>query len=264
MSLVYLPNGEMCNLVGEFGDKYIINKIYQVRDEYGEIIDYADDTNELLVPIIYKEQPISKFGDQVKVFKDQIKDLHSEKLDLDNQKKLIKKEISDLEREVNKLTATKITKNKFIVNLTELLNAKKIVVFIDLKIMPVIYLSTDKNFNQLKLSINIEVGSGIERSWVYKIYYEDGGYSSGDYICPKYKYLINPTDEEVDAIIRERVSKTDFNDHQIISTDSKYLTDELIAFKNNYITNKKTTELKKLEGDLVVTQRKINNLKNEL
>lgn len=257
MELVYLTNGQACYLKEKIGKKYIVNKVFeheQFYDDYSEMVEIIDE-NDIIVDVIFKVPPIPKFSNE-------IAELIKKKDELQNDVRLLTSEKSKLSHEVAKLNTTKITNNKFILNKTELINAKTLALFAKDGIMPKVFDSKDKNFAGLKVSMQTTVGSNEERYWGYKLYFDEGCYSSGDFLCPKYGILINPTENEIEETIKKRLLEFKFGDYEISRIDDKYLTPSQIEVKNAYLANERFKEKEKLNKQLVEIQEKLNKLDN--
>lgn len=251
MELVYLTNGQACYLKEKIGEKFIVNKVFEHEQFYGddsEMVEFIDE-NDIVVDVIFKAPPIPKFSSEVA-------ELIKEKDELQQDVRLLKSERSKLSNEVAKLTTTKTTKNKFILNKTELINAKMLALFPKDSIMPKVFDSKDKRFAGLKVSMETTVGSNEERYWGYKLYFDEG-YSSGDFLCPKYGILINPTEEQIEETIKKRLSEFKFDEYKIARVDDKYLTQSQIEIKNTYLSNEKLKEERKLNEQLVEIQEKL-------
>lgn len=256
MELVYLTNGQACYLKEKIGEKFIVNKVFEHEQYYGEdseMVEFIDE-NDIVVDVIFKTPPVPKFSSEVA-------ELIKKKDELQNDVRLLTSEKSNLSNEVAKLTTTKITKNKFIINKTELINAKTLALFAKDNIMPKVFDSKDKRFAGLKVSMETTVGSNEERYWGYKLYFDEG-YSSGDFLCPKYGILINPTENEIEETIKKRLFEFKFGDYQISRIDEKYLTSSQIEIKNTYLANERLKEKEKLNKQLVEIQEKLNKFDN--
>lgn len=251
MELVYLTNGQACYLKEKIGEKYIINKIFEHEQFYGdnsEMIEFIDE-NDIVVDVIFKTPPISKISDE-------IAELIKKKNELQNDIQILTSKKSNLNNEVAKLNTTKITKNKFILNKTELINANTLALFAKDSIMPKVFDSKDKRFAGLKVSMETTVGSNEERYWGYKLYFDEG-YSSGDFLCPKYGILINPTENEIEETIKKRFLEFKFDDYKIARVDDKYLTPYQIEIKHTYLENERLKEKEKLDKQLIEIQEKL-------
>lgn len=256
MELVYLSNGQACYLKEKIGEKYIVNKIFEHEQFFGEdseTMEFIDET-DIVVDAIFRTPPIAKFSDEVI-------ELIKKKDELQNDVQLLKSEKFKLSNEITKLNTTKITNDKFILNKTELINAKTLVLFAEDSIMPKTFDSKDENFRGLKVTIHTTVGSDKESSWGYKLYFDEG-YSSGDFLCPKYGILINPTENEIEETIKKRLSEFEFSDYKIARIDDKYLSPNQIEIKNIYLEKEKMKEKERLVNQLEEIQEKLNNFNN--
>jgi hypothetical protein len=251
MELVYLSNGQACYLKEKLGEKFIVNKVFEHEQFFGEdseMVEFIDE-NDIVVDVVFKTPPVPKFSSEVS-------ELIKKKDELQQEVRLLNSERSKLSNEVAKLTTTKITKNKFILNKTELINAKTLALFSKDRIMPKVMESKDKSFAGLKVSMETRINSTDENYWGYKLYYDEG-YTSGDFLCPKYGILINPTESEIDETIKKRLLEFKFPDRQVATIDDKYLTQSQIDTKNVYLSNLKAEEKEKLDKQLVEIQEKL-------
>lgn len=256
MELVYLTNGQACYLKEKIGEKFIVNKVFEHEQYYGddsEMVEFIDE-NDIVVDVIFKAPPAPKFSNEVA-------ELIKKKDELQNDVRLLTSEKLKLSNEVAKLNTTKITKNKFILNKTELINAKTIALFSKDGVMPKVMDSENKNFRGLKVSMETTISSNEERYWGYKLYFDEG-YSSGDFLCPKYGILINPTENEIEETIKKRLLEFKFDDYKIARIDDKYLTQSQIEIKNTYLANEKLKEKEKLDKQLVEIQEKLKKFDN--
>lgn len=223
MNIVYLSNGQACYLKEKIGNKFIVNKVFEYEDEdYG--LQEVKDTNDIVVDAVFDKPPVEKIDAEIKELQIKKNQTISEISELESKKRTI-------ENEVAKITKTQISNSKFIINRTDILNAKTLALFVKDRPNPIQMSSNDKSFRGLKLSLNIEISTGIERSWGYQLYFDYSG--SGDYLCEKYGILINPTQEEIDSTIRKRILEFKFSDYWIKGVDDKYLTPELIEQKKS-------------------------------
>ncbi len=256
MELVYLRNGQACYLKEKIGEKFIVNKVFEHEQFYGdecEMVEFIDEI-DMVVDVIFKSPPVPKFSSEVSEL---IKKINELKEDV----RLLASEKSKLNNEVEKLTKTKITNNKFILNKTELINANTLALFSKDSIMPKVFDSKDKRFAGLKVSMETTIGSNEERYWGYRLYFDDG-YGSGDFLCPKYGILINPTENEIEETIKKRLLEFKFDDYKISYVDNKYLTPSQIDIKNTYIAKERLKQKENLDKQLAQIQEKLKNFYN--
>lgn len=256
MKLVYLTNGEACYLKEKIGKKYIVNKIFEYEAFYGDDSEMVEviDKIDIVVDVIFNEPPTQKISNDVA-------ELIKKKDKLQNDIRLLTAEKTKLNNEVEKLNTTKITKNCFILNKTDLINANTLALFAKDSIMPKVLDSKNKRFRGLKVSMVTTVGSNEEKYWGYNLYFDEG-YSSGDFLCPKYGILINPTENEIDETIKKRLLEFKFDDYKIARVDDKYLTSYQIEIKNTYLANERLKEKEKLDKQLVEIQEKLKKFDN--
>lgn len=133
---------------------------------------------------------------------------------------LIKKN-HDLFQELSKMERQKMDLQNLIFNRSDLRRAKRLVVFKDGEIQPLIM---DAQHN-LKLSLEISMLDGKMRAWAYTFGYDR--FDCGTIIDDKYGILCDLTDEQIEQITKERVAKKEsnyFSDWAIKRSDDKWLT----------------------------------------
>lgn len=256
MELVYLSNGQACYLKEKIGERFIVNKIFEYEQFYGEHSEMVEtvDYTDVVVDSIFHTPPIEKFSSE-------ILELKKTKHDLQKDIILLQKEKSQLTKDVSDITKTKISSDKFIINKTDLINAKTLALFPKDSVMPKIMDSTDVNFRGLKVLMETTVSSNEERYWGYKLYY-DQGFPYSEFLCQKYGILINPTEEEIEETIKKRLLEFEFEDYKLCSVDDKYLTEELLKRKNNYLSEKRLKEKDNLQKKLIDIQQQLNEFEN--
>jgi hypothetical protein len=129
------------------------------------------------------------------------------------------------------------------------------VVFIKDSIMPV---RREGGAKGLKMSIEISLITGEQRSWVYKIYNDYN--SSGDYVEKPSDILFDPTEEEITERIKERINSGNFSATQISMTDDKYLDEAQINAKHADILDRQMKEYNKIEAEITAGKEKLENL----
>ena len=223
----YLPNGQMCRLIEQISDnKFIIVKIYEA-EEY----DVEGDT--IVVDAIFDSPPTEKISKEIKELKQKEANLMLEVSRLQKIKYNIDIELAIAKR-------TQIENDKFIINRSDLINAKSLALFEKNRVMPKLKDSNDKSFRGLKVSLTVDIGNGDVNSWGYKLYHDYN--ENADYLCPKYGILINPTDEEIESVIFKRLNEFKWDERELSKVDDKYLSESQIEIKQNYI--KKQNELR--------------------
>jgi len=257
MTYHYLPDGKAVVLKEKLPNgKYIVNEVFDcvdmdTGDGYHDISD-----KDVVVEKILEEQPTAHFEKE-------ISDLLSTKVQLEAVIKRLHDERYSLRAEVNDLTKKKIAKDKLIIDRSEIINAKEIVIFLDRKPMP-LKMPVDNRAYGLKLSIYIDICSGEETAWGATLYY-DSGFNSGDRICKKYGYLIDPTEDEIERITKERIQTLEFDLYYLDSVPEKYLSDDQIKEIHEYrkaAAVKKLADLNKRHADLTKEISEANALIN--
>lgn len=250
MELVFLSNGQACYLKEKIGSKYIVNKVFEYEDEENGWQE-VQDVNDIVVDAVFYKPPIEKIDAEIKELQLKKKQTLSEITELESKRQTVK-------NEVEQITKTQVSNSKFIINRSDLINAKTLALFMKDRPLPKLMDSSNKSFRGLKVLLTVEILTGLERSWGYSLYYDYDG--SSDYLCEKYGILINPTQEEIDDIIVKRLSEFKFSDYWMNGVDDKYLTAEQLKKKNEYLESKRVKEKEKLEKELSEIQKKISNL----
>lgn len=247
----YLANGQLCFLKEKLGDKFVVNKIFQTWDgeNYPEtVIDPAD----TIVDQVFDKPPVEMFAEEIAQFRHERNELDKEIRGLIAQKRKFESEIENLKK-------TEISNEKFIINKTDILNAKSLALFPRDEVMPMLRDVEDGSFNGLKVRFEISLKRNEEKVWGYKLY-NDGEYFDR-FLCPKYGILINPTQEQIDEVIVKRLKEFEFKDYALVDVDDKYLTPELLERKRNYVKGLRDKELKRKEDDLERLKKEIEELK---
>lgn len=248
MKKVYLKNGQEAFLKEQIGDRFIINtvSIYQGAEGSPEIELVGDDE---LVNEVFEHPPTEKISQEVLELKD-------EKRRIDFELTLLKEEKAILDKELKEMVQTQINSNKFILNRTDLLNAKELVLFPKDLVMPIIKRGQEESMRGLKLVLDIVLATGMQRAWGYRLYYDNNS-SNSLYLCEKYGILIDPTPEEVDLVIMKRLTELKFTDQAISQVPDKFLTEKLLDIKNDFLktrnkvaTEAKLAQIKRLEQEL--------------
>lgn len=250
MKTVYLKNGQQAYLKEQIGDRFIVNKISVYVDYYGD--------NEREVEIEGDDEIVNEVFDNPPKQKidSEITELEAKKKSIEEEIKNLKNDKSKLSIEVAQITRTKVDSEKFIINRSDILKAKELVLFPKDRVMPIIRKAEDKSMRGLKVAFDISISTGEERAWGYKLYYDyDDTYSN--YLCEKYGILIDPTQEEIDKMIVKRLNELEFTDYNISLVPDNYLSEKLLVVKNNYLEDKKAK-------DKISKEAQIEKLKKEL
>jgi hypothetical protein len=246
----YLINGQKCYVKEKIGNKYIVNKVY--RDDDGEYSQEIIDETDSIVDAVFDNPPKEYIEEEIKL-------LLSKKNSEIRAIKNIQEQKTKIANELERITQTQISSEKFIINRSELIAAKKIALFPKSSIAPII---KEGEMSGIKIQLEIRVSDGDERCWGYKIYRDYQ--PCGDFLCEKYGILINPTESEIIRVARQRASEFEFSGWVISNTDDIFLTDTLLDKKHMILENSGKVELKNLEEKLEETKKKIETLKCNL
>lgn len=254
MKTVYLKNGQLAILKEKIGDRFIINRINTYMDYDNQVLEFEGDDE--IVYEIYENKPTAKIDSEILELNTKKKTLEEEILNLRNDK-------SKLSIEVSQISKTKVDSENFIINRSDILKAKSLALFPKDSVMPLIRNSEDRSMRGLKVIFEISIADGKEKSWGYKLYH-DYNDTFSRYLCEKYGILINPTQEEIDAVIVKRLSELEFSEYQIASVDDKYLSEKLLSVKNTYLEDKKAKDKALKEAQIEKLKQELKKLENNI
>ncbi len=255
--LVYLENGQAAYLKEKIGSRFIVNKVYTYTESSGpdnggddrEI--EVEDPQDIVVDQVFEKPPTAKIAQEVKYLLAQ-----ESKLKVDIQ--LLKSAQKEEKYALDRINRTQIDQNRFIINRTELINAKTLVLFPKDRVMP-LTLKSEGSFRGLRLFIEVKILTGEENSWGYYIY-KNGDNSYSHSLCSKYGILINPTEEQIEEVIKKRVLEFEFSKSIIAYTEDKYLTPTLIEVKRVFLKNENTVKKERMGKDIKELQEKLEEL----
>jgi hypothetical protein len=243
----YLKNGEKVRLIEKISDNRFLVESYMYYAGY-EGNDYEDLSGiQIVVNEIFESaHPI--YAKEVESAKQKLIDINKDIAEK-------RKELLDVRTE---LTVTEKKRNdlsKLIIDRSQFLTCKEMVIFIKDKIMPV---RREGGVRGLKMSIEINLITGEQRNWVYKIY--DDYNSSSDYVEKYSDILFDPNEEDVTERIKARIKSGNFSIAQVSSTDDKYLDADQIELKRRDILERQMTEYNKIESEIVKSKEKLEDL----
>lgn len=159
---------------------------------------------------------------------------------------------------------TKVDRSNFIIDRTEILNAKRLVIFRDHQIMPLILKKNDTNdFDDLTILITMRAEKGIVEQKV--IFNSNDPFSSWNQSFDDHGLLIDPTDEEIDEIIRLRLdSGMEFGDYDIMTCPDKYLPPALLEWKRQLVAKDVEKGIKRTEEEIERLTEKLEELKSKI
>jgi len=256
MKTVYLKNGQQANLIEEIGNRFVVQRImtYENYDHEGGAYPCEVEGNEEVVNEIFDNPPKDKIDSQI--------------LELEAKKKIIESEIQYLQTdkrklsfEISQLGTTKVNSEKFIINRSDILNAKTLALFPKNRVLPILHDKEKKSLRGLKVTLSVEISTGKQNAWGYQLY--ENYDSSSDYLCEKYGILINPTQEEIDEVIIKRLSEFEFDSRQISYVDDKYLSDKHIGIKKAYLENEKAKKIADNRSQIARLKEQLERLETE-
>ena len=243
----YLKSGEKVYLVEKIADRRFLVEKYILY--IGHDGDTYEDTSgqQIVVAEIFKSaQPIYDLDIEFK--KEKLAELDSEINQKRKEFNEVRKELAINEKKRNDL-------NKLIIDRSKFITSKEIVVFTKDRVMPTRRAGSARG---LKMTIEINLITGEERRWVYKIY--DDSQSSSEYVDRYSDILFDPSEEEVIEIIKRRAKSGNFTPYQISQLDDSYLDEEQIEIKYNDILVRQMQEYSKTESEIVSRKEKLETL----
>jgi hypothetical protein len=243
----YLKGGEKVYLVEKICDRrFLVEKYILYIGHDGET--YEDTSGQqIVVDEIFKSaQPIYDLDIEFK----------KEKLaELDGEIKQKRKEFNEVRNELAVNEKKRNDLNKLIIDRSKFITSKEIVVFTKDRIMPT---RRSGSARGLKMTLEINLITGEERRWVYKIY--DDSQSSSEYVDRYSDILFDPSEEEVIDIIKSRVKTGNFSPYQISQLDDSYLDEAQIDIKYNDIRERQIQEYNEIESEMIQRKEKLEDL----
>jgi len=251
--IVYLKDGSKANYESKLDDKKHLVSVWTTYYGYDgyEQEEYEDLGETIIVDEIFNKAPVQVVSKEIKKLEDVREEIIKEVQQLNIDKRKLSNYISQ---------NTKFRKH--IINKKELMTAKSIAFFTQGSLEPTVL---DKGLRGLKIGMNISIFDDGERAWGYKIYEDSSPYS--EYLQdPNEDIIINPTSEILEQKTIERINKiTDPSKIHILrwkSVDNKYLTKELLDYKNELIYNSTQTEKKRKLDQIESLKDQIKQLEN--
>lgn len=261
MKTYYLQNGQEVYLKEKIGDKFIINKIYTRYDENLDEYFDIEDENSIVVDHLFDSPPKEKISSELVELEKRKDNIELEVSKLKNQKFELENDINQLESKIKNLQKTQISQDKFIINKSELINAKSLALFPRDSVMPLLVENKNNSFRRLGLSMEVELNGNEENYWGYKLYDYDQRGIYGQHLCPKYGILINPTQEQIDETIIKRLSECNFKSgNQLQSVPDKYLTQEFLKIKQDYKQQENNNRINSIKKDLERLNKELSKL----
>ena len=152
MKTVYLRNGQQANLVEQIGERFVIQRImtYENYDpEYGTH-DVEIEGDQEVVSEVFENPPKQKIDSE-------ILELETKKKSIESEIQNLKNDRSKLTLEVNSIQRTKVDSERFIINRSDIMKAKEIVLFPKDRVMPIVKKAEDKSMRGLKVIFEIAI-----------------------------------------------------------------------------------------------------------
>jgi len=262
---MFLKSGERCEIVQKLKDGKFLVELYKtfICDDYQEEEELSGEF-KVVDKVFDTIESVSKETKEV---------IDLAKKELDGLKKECqdkKYELSMLNSELSKVRKRKTDMERFVIDRSDFLEAKRIIVFFEDKILPIIYY-TDKHpefktknnkldsYN-MKISFELRLIEGTPRMWHTQLY-TDGNYGSSTHFSELY---FDKTDEEIDEIIKSRIPKKDIKDWRDLGSSSKYLLEEQDKIRKTIEIGKFEKEIEKTKKDLLIYQEKVKDLEKGL
>lgn len=263
MQTVFLKDGRQANLISKTDSGYIVEpfetyKDYETKEEYTEPCG-----DVLKVDKVYDQAPLSFIQDDYAKILSKVKAQES----LLEEKK---GELLRVQSEVRALQNTKTDLSKYIINRSEFKKAKRLIVWLDRQIAPLVM----DGVESLKFTICYEIGqwkNGEEKCWVSKgwgdSYNSPQSWGSSQYWDGEYGIKVDLTDEQILEISLERLAKKPedyFWSNQILHTPDKWLSATYLEKKKRIKEQEGKIELEKAKEELCAATEKYQKLMNEL
>jgi hypothetical protein len=243
----YLKNGEKVRLIEKISDNRFLVESYMYYAGY-EGDNYEDPSGIQIV--------VNEIFESVQPIYDKSIEVNRQKLsDLDKEISEKRKELNHIKNELLINSKKKSDLDRLLIDRSQFLTCKELVVFTKDRIIPT---RRDGNARGLNMTIDINLVTGEEKRWSYKIY--DDYTSSSDYVESHSDILFDPTEEEIEEGIKTRIKSGKFTPAQIFQLDDKYLTEEQIDLKYSSILGKQMIEYNKMEEKLNKGKEKMENL----
>jgi hypothetical protein len=261
---VYLKDGTKAALVAQTDKGYVVDPIevyrnYMSEDEESE--EYEETSGKVkLVDAVYAVAPKDVIEEEYKQILQKVEE---------QEKLLIEKrsELSKAKHELSQIERQKTDLSKMIINRTEIVNAKRLIVWIKGRIAPRIMDVKSSLKLTVSYSISRYAGAGEEKCWAYSAWSDydgDKAWSTySEYFDPTYGIKADLTDEEILEITHNRQMNDikEFDNWEIERCDEKWLTHQNIERKRSIIEKSNETAIRNAEQELITLQEKINKLK---
>lgn len=251
-TIVYLTTGQQARLVKELPTTgFLVEPIFTGERYYGEDVEgYEFYGQEIFVTEILSAPPMAKLEQTYKDLCDRVDERQRDVNDLQETKRV-------LGQEVRKLVQQQTDLNRCIINRSEFKAASTIALFEKGEIAPTI-LGAGK-MHSYKISTELSVITGQEKSWVYKWYGDQ--WSCASCIDPDYGFLFDATEDVLMGIALERQKSSMLIKNYVLNkTPDEWLCDSLLARKRKNLQGQRLMEKGKIEKKIVELQEQIKVL----
>lgn len=241
METVFLRSGDKCALHQKLDNNEFLVERYEEFECY-ETGDYIEELSgvRFVVGEVFSSAPTTSLDGSVK-------SLLEQQTTLSEEVKKLKGEKAQLDYQIANVKKTIVDKEKFIIDRSDILKAKEIVVFTTVDIMPI---RKSEQLYGFKLILTYEMRTGEEQGWTYMLYDEGGGFDYSKSIDKKDGYLIDPIEEEVDAIIFARVERFKDELQWLERVPEKYLSEEIKTALGEKKQSDNEKELERIEFEI--------------
>lgn len=217
MKTVYLRNGEKCALHQELPTgEFLIEQYYDYPGHEGDYYEELSGVKTVVKEIFYSA-PIEKIDEEYAKKENLLTQLNANVSELKSEESKLKYSIQNISKNI-------IDREKFIIDRSEFLKAKEIVVFIEGRLMP--KRTKDSKYG-FKISLSIEMRTGEQFAWYYSLYDHNDRFSYSDNVDKKYGMLYDPSEEEVEKIILEKLNSKEWDYTSLKTLPEKLITDEI-------------------------------------
>lgn len=255
MEIVFLEDGRQAKLIAKTDKGYVVDPM-AVYQDYETEEEYTEETgNVVQVSKVFKVAPLDVVNAEYKEVLDKIAEQEAVLCQKRSELSKAKHELSQIEKQKTDL-------GKMIINRTELVNAKRLIVWIKDRIAPRVM--DVRSSLKLIISYTVSRYESEEKCWAYSTwsdYENDKGWSTySEYFDPEYGVKADLTDDEILQITHQRQLKNKFDSYALKSTDPKWLTPENIEKRSELNEQENKNMLKVAEKNLAEAQEKYNKL----
>ena len=256
-NVYYLKSGEKVILKEKLSEtRFLVEKFMYYSGYEG---DPFEDTSgeEVVVNAIFISPPEDVYFDKIETKLKALDSINTEIDEKNNQLSIIKKELALSKNEIENNSKKLTDLDKGIINRNQFRECNEVVIFLENRIMPI---RRKGGMRGLKISLEINIATGEEKRWVYRLYDDGDNSLSGEYIEKNSNILFDPDEETVINEIKRRIKLGKFSASQISLVDDIYLDEADQEIKFNEILQRDIKEHSKYEGEIKLCEEKLNKL----